>query len=123
MPRRPRVLRRAGPLKSGQSFSLEGRVWTAYRDPASGATYFYDTATGSTQWADPRPDPGVLDGPQPYAVRSPKVQPCRSTVPRTRLLPRPPRLPLCPNPINRAQDILLPCSVRSPENPDGSCLN
>lgn len=64
----------SGPLRNGQSFSLEGIVWTAYEDPTSGVTYFYNTISGVTQWADPRPDVSEVQMAQPYAVDRSQVQ-------------------------------------------------
>ena len=44
----------AGVLKNGQSFQLEGVTWTAFRDKAAKATYYYNNKTGASQWEDPR---------------------------------------------------------------------
>lgn len=44
----------AGVLKNGQTFSLDGAVWTAFVDKSSKTTYYYNNKTGLSQWEDPR---------------------------------------------------------------------
>ena len=48
------LLMHEGVLKNGQSFQLEGVTWTAFRDKAAKATYYYNNKTGASQWEDPR---------------------------------------------------------------------